>query len=480
MADNTTQTEEYVQLKLVINEESNKVLFAEAGKDFVDILCSFLTMPLGTIARLLQKDSNMGQITIGCLNSLYQSVVDLDKRYLWTDSIKELLLKPKNSSEDYCSTLKLNIDDSQPTEYFICARNYFSSECRSCRNISKSTYYKCSCGSRFDRSFFLKRFCKGFVNSVATFVITDDLINIIPNSAAYTTFSLLKNLGIITSSTKEMAVNVTKEKVVDLLKCALVSKSPLTDVFLGKKPSIERSRFLTCNAENSSTIQITIQLVIRKSEGNILFAHGDQDFADLLISFLTFPLGGIIRKLGEYSSMGSIGRLYKSIAESVENQYFISEEAKNRLIDPLLASEYKSCSSILPIKEQCLNYYGYYQSESYRYRSNDPFFITDKHYKDGGRYEEMRLHNNKNPIKEGFVKGPRTYLATDDLVIGPASPISASLLINRLQIPVDDLKEKNVTIGMKECLSILNAALTSTSALTNGLGHLLSEVMEEK
>ncbi|PNX76476.1 DUF674 family protein [Trifolium pratense] len=452
MADNTTQTEEYVQLKLVINEESNKVLFAESGKDFVDILCSFLTMPLGTIARLLQKDSNMGQITIGCLNSLYQSVVDLDKRYLWTDSIKELLLKPKNSSEDYCSTLKLNIDDSQPTEYFICASNYFSSD--------SSGYW--------------------FVNSVATFVITDDLINIIPNSAAYTTFSLLKNLGIITSSTKEMAVNVTKEKVVDLLKCALVSKSPLTDVFLGKKPSIERSRFLTCNAENSSTIQITIQLVIRKSEGNILFAHGDQDFADLLLSFLTFPLGGIVRKLGEYSSMGSIGGLYKSIAESVENQYFISEEAKNRLIDPLLASEYKSCSSILPIKEQCLNYYGYYQSESYRYRSNDPFFITDKHYKDGGRYEEMRLHNNKNPIKEGFVKGPRTYLATDDLVIGPASPISASLLINRLQIPVDDLKEKNVTIGMKECLSILNAALTSTSALTNGLGHLLSEVMEEK
>ncbi|MCH90559.1 DUF674 family protein, partial [Trifolium medium] len=49
MAD-TTETEEYVQLKLLINKESNKVLFAEAGKDFVDILCSFLTMPLGTIA----------------------------------------------------------------------------------------------------------------------------------------------------------------------------------------------------------------------------------------------------------------------------------------------------------------------------------------------------------------------------------------------------------------------------------------------
>ncbi|MCH95887.1 DUF674 family protein, partial [Trifolium medium] len=94
MAD-TTKTEEYVHLKLLINEESNKVVFAEAGKDFVDILCSFLTLPLGTIARLLQKDSTMGPVTVGCLNSLYQSGADLDKGYLWTDSIKEMLLQPK-------------------------------------------------------------------------------------------------------------------------------------------------------------------------------------------------------------------------------------------------------------------------------------------------------------------------------------------------------------------------------------------------
>jgi len=37
----TTETNEYVQLKLLVNEEKNKVVFAEAGKDFVDIRCSF-------------------------------------------------------------------------------------------------------------------------------------------------------------------------------------------------------------------------------------------------------------------------------------------------------------------------------------------------------------------------------------------------------------------------------------------------------
>ncbi|CAJ2670497.1 unnamed protein product, partial [Trifolium pratense] len=334
-----TQTEEHVQLKLLINEESNKVVFAEAGKDFVDILCSFLTIPLGTIARLSQKDSNMGPVTVGCLNSLYQSVSNLDE-CLWTTTSKELLLCPRNSSEDYCSTLKINIDDLVPTEYFMYGNKY----CRSyhdhyisgnedycstlkiniddlvpaedfmygnkyCRSdddhyfsgngliLSTSANDKCPCcNGCCNRSIFLKPYCKGFVNSVATFVITEDL-TIRPNSMVHTSFSLLQNSGITTSSAKEITVNVTQEKVLDILKCALVSKSPMTDVFLGKKPSIARHLFFPCNFDNSSDIQFMLQLVIRKSDGNILFAHGEKDFADLLLSFLTFPLGGVIHKL---------------------------------------------------------------------------------------------------------------------------------------------------------------------------------------
>jgi len=52
-----TQTDVHVPLKLVVNKETNKVLFAETGKDFVDVLFSFLILPLGTIARLVEKKS---------------------------------------------------------------------------------------------------------------------------------------------------------------------------------------------------------------------------------------------------------------------------------------------------------------------------------------------------------------------------------------------------------------------------------------
>jgi len=58
----TTQEDVQVSLKLVVNKETNKVLFAEAEKDFVNVLCSLLTLPLGTITRLVENESIVGQL----------------------------------------------------------------------------------------------------------------------------------------------------------------------------------------------------------------------------------------------------------------------------------------------------------------------------------------------------------------------------------------------------------------------------------
>jgi hypothetical protein len=177
---------EYVPLKLLVDEESNKVIFAEAGKDFVDILCSFLTFPLGTITRLVQKNSNTGPVTIGCLNTLYQSMAVLDKECTKTETSKEMLLQPSYSLEDYCSYLKLIIDDSQPTKYYIC-KNFYG-----CHNsYALSTSPICDvCGTHLDPVVSLKKqFCNGFLNDGATFVITDDL-RVIPNSMDFTSYSI--------------------------------------------------------------------------------------------------------------------------------------------------------------------------------------------------------------------------------------------------------------------------------------------------
>jgi hypothetical protein len=221
MTSSSTQSEVYVPLKLVVNQESNNVLFAEAGKDFVDVLFSFLTLPFGTITRLLQKESTMGSVTIGCINNLYQSVADLDKDCMKEEKGKEMLLQPHNSFEDYCSSLKLNIDDTEPTKYYKCIEGIL--QCDFVDVLSTST--KCP----DDDCWFGKtnvvgletQFCNGFVKDGASFVITDDL-RVMPNSMDITSFGMLQSFGIKhTSLVKEMIVNVTKEKVFYLLFRAL-------------------------------------------------------------------------------------------------------------------------------------------------------------------------------------------------------------------------------------------------------------------
>lgn len=58
-----SEDEPTIDVKLFVDKEKKKVLFAESDKDFVDVLFSWLTLPLGTIVRLLSKQSQVGLIT---------------------------------------------------------------------------------------------------------------------------------------------------------------------------------------------------------------------------------------------------------------------------------------------------------------------------------------------------------------------------------------------------------------------------------
>ncbi|XP_020216834.1 uncharacterized protein LOC109800465 [Cajanus cajan] len=476
------QEEKRVSLKLLVNKETNKVVLAEAGKDFVDVLLSFLTMPLGTISRLVQKDSDMGTVEVGCLSSLHQSVTNLQK-YLWTETCKEMLLGPRSSSEDYCRSLKLNIDDTRPTKYFMCTN------LPNCSHNLLSTFKneRCDCGHLLSRLVsFQSDKVYGFVNDVATFIVTDDLV-VIPN-AVDTCFGVLEKCGVKCSdSVEEMTVIVTKKKVLDLLKCSLLSKSTLTDLFLIKKQLLENSSFSPPIVENSSTIQIKVKLIMRKSDGKILFAEGEEDFADFLLSFLTFPLGGVVRMLGGFASLGSIDGLYKSIVDLNENKYLIAKGLKNRLVDPSLPPQFRLSMQMFPIDEQEASpYYCYYHPSGFRESIYyNKFYIANgcrSDDKNSEIYKVLKLVDLKSSSGrlKGYAKGPAMFMATDDLVVEPMSPTSGLSLINRLKTPLNDLKEKVVTIGIKEALSILKASLTSRSALTNGLSHLLTEVVEVK
>jgi hypothetical protein len=191
-----------------------------------------------------------------------------------------------------------------------------------------------------------------------------------------------------------------------------------------------------------------------------LYAQGEQDFADLLLSFLSFPLGAVVRVLGGNCSIGNIDSLYKTIFDLDETKYLVSKEAKNRLVDPHLASQFKFSHKILPV-ESALRYYYVFQCSKYfalRSVMYDKFLISYKKESDWSNYEMLEVESQRGSY-ECYVKGPRAYMATDDLVLTPWSPISAFHLINHLEIPLNDLKEKLVTIGVKEVILVQNNML---------------------
>ena len=145
--------ENQLTLKLLVDKKKNKVLFAEAGKQFVDVLLSFLTLPLATMIRLVEDTYTPKQVRIGCLSSLYKSVKDLGEHHLWTKACKQMLLKAKNySMESYCQNLKLKIDDTEPTSYFVCDMCLI----KGCDLVSTFRNLRCKCGDFLNQEIYIQ------------------------------------------------------------------------------------------------------------------------------------------------------------------------------------------------------------------------------------------------------------------------------------------------------------------------------------
>jgi len=195
-----------------VDKESNKVVYAEVGKDFVDALFSFLILPLGTIARLVAKESNIEGIKFGSISSLYQSVSDLDQQCLWSQTCKEMLLKPNNSMEAYCHKLKLNIDDTEPLKYFTCNNWDFRRKESGCL-LSNFRNKKCYCGKIMDSQVFAEYFNleNGFVKENVTFIISEDLC-VMPYVFG-ASLHRLQMLGVETiDALEEQAVDINKKE----------------------------------------------------------------------------------------------------------------------------------------------------------------------------------------------------------------------------------------------------------------------------
>ncbi|XP_021296094.1 uncharacterized protein LOC110425492 [Herrania umbratica] len=236
-----------VSLKLLVDVRGQRVLFEEAGKDFVDFLFNIMSMPVGTVVRLLNKEG-----MVGSLGKLYESIEKLSDVYMQRLQDKDALLKPKvfTSATTNLPRLLPNIEslkDSKQKCFYKCncgCSRYIAEEptatCPNCgrtmniqvqivatEKISSVTSLSSSSTSSSEGE-------GGFVKGVVTYMAMDDLkvkpMPTISSIALLNRFNV-KDVGVLEEKTVKMGM----DEAVKLLKASLQSKTVLTDVFFGNR-----------------------------------------------------------------------------------------------------------------------------------------------------------------------------------------------------------------------------------------------------
>ncbi|EEF30405.1 conserved hypothetical protein [Ricinus communis] len=152
-----TTSNSKVRLKLLIDKKGQKVLFAEANKDFVDFLFSLMSLPLGNMIRLLTKNK-----MVGCLGNLYDSVEALSDAYFRATDIKESILKPNSHMQPNVETPLLLPSSELPDQKLYCCSKHPShcythqvtddpnTDCPSCSHkMSQSVSFVTSTDAKF-------------------------------------------------------------------------------------------------------------------------------------------------------------------------------------------------------------------------------------------------------------------------------------------------------------------------------------------
>ncbi|XP_076949856.1 uncharacterized protein LOC143622660 [Bidens hawaiensis] len=166
-----------ISIKLLIDVSAKKVLFAEASKEFVDFLFNVLTLPVGTVIKLLKKDS-----MVGSLGKLYDSIENISNTYMQPNQSKDVVLNPKMSN---CGAnvpfLLPNADAAMDKKFYRCrgdsSHNYVTHDptgmCPSNCGYKMSTEVTFVAGND---AVTVATEGGGFVKGVVTYMVMDDLV----------------------------------------------------------------------------------------------------------------------------------------------------------------------------------------------------------------------------------------------------------------------------------------------------------------
>ncbi|GFP87033.1 hypothetical protein PHJA_000847100 [Phtheirospermum japonicum] len=229
-----------VSLKLLIDTQAKRVIFAEADKEFVDFLFYILSLPVAKLVSLLGKDG-----MVGSLANLYESIENLNESYIEPNQTRDSLLKHVSSvTTGSCVPLLAikNAPATAKTKKFYrcnCTNNQYShfvqqddprAVCPNCgKYMDKLLEYVKYAPAAVDEQVSINK-C-GFVKEVVTYMVMDDLT--VKPMSTISSITLLNELGVEdVRALQEKIVNLGMTEAVKLLKASLESKNVLTHVFL--------------------------------------------------------------------------------------------------------------------------------------------------------------------------------------------------------------------------------------------------------
>ncbi|CAH8379507.1 unnamed protein product [Eruca vesicaria subsp. sativa] len=471
-------------LRLIIDEEKNKVVLAEACRDFVDVLFSLMTLPMGTIVGLLKKHQKS---EIGCFSNLHNSVAEMSIDSFMTGACKEMLLNPRSVKDADCKRLKLNLNPNDDgLKYFKCP---FFSNCNKCSDFSGSD---CACGSLMEHEIKLtedddhiQNDVDGvFVSGRSSFIITDDLKVSVDSTGLV--LKTLNSLGCSdVSKLGEQLLDIGLNEIMRLLECVFYSNTPLTDALLKKqspqdmtnihKLLLTPSCLKETKTEVSEESEFTIDAIVRKQDTKILYVECGEDFVDLLFSFLAVPLEYVCD-----TSLGCTGNLRRSFKDLT-----VDKRKEEGLGSKCVLPHYYKCQkqvSVITTEEAPLYY---------RYRNSNPRQPDYSLTRDCDRtllYRKDRIvpvividpkspsHHGRDDNGSGFVKRGRRFTVSDDLIITTRGCLSTSIcFLKKYQIKGEDVDVHVIRIREAEVMNLLRASLGTSSALNSALWNMIAK-----
>ncbi|KAJ0705933.1 hypothetical protein HanLR1_Chr09g0301051 [Helianthus annuus] len=444
MADATAK-EPKISMNVFVDKLTKRVVYAEADRNFVDILFSFMALPMGTIVRILAKQHVDNKFEVlGSLNNLYQSLKDFPECYFARGECKFMLLNPRGLFYDHFRTLKLKLDDAEPIKFYVCGTCWIAfanhspdipfsicnkAVCDLCNRVMmKEPEFLDFTDFLIGGSFFVS-------NLPITFIVTDDL-SVMPYTAA-DSIRLITEFGITDMRhIEERKLDIGCEQMLYLLRMALSHDSPLTQLVFGRKDSIQDfegwcqgTTFDQCGFSKKKTSTSSKMLL------EVSFAKVNRK-------------GTVIGTLmNGASSMSCLNTIFKSISNMSVGSYIKSGYVKDLLLKPHFGQQYTSNNQLFPL--QGTEYKSLYSSKRYKL---------------------------KNPrLNEKYLRPSGMFMVTDDLVITPSTSYSTRDALNKLKVQLDDIERYEVSIGFEEGLRILDASLRSRSTLTSIIEHRLKK-----